>query len=559
MEEFNTIPPSHRELIQSLIDGTLNPVEAQRVNALLRGDAVLREFYIRQIRVDEQLQAHFEKPSPLAVLSHPKDHVSKKKYYTAIAASVAAGVAAAIVLLFVIGDKGTEEVDQSGYSQFVPAPDRSPVARVSGVEDVVWAESSGDIRPGHWLSAGKLEIKKGMIELNYASGSTVLIKAPATYYIEAQNKGFLEKGSIRAHSPETVASFFIGTPNSELVDLGTTFGVTVLDVVATEVHVIEGLVKARALSDVNGKWRELRQGSALRISSEDPVDAEYDSIKANLSFYDWTPPKHVKRSESLEYVHWSFDRMQGDQFPETGVHSGDYQHHAAVVDFSKNRHSYRWLTPGRFGDALKLDGKERFLRTDYPAIGGNQPRTIAFWVRLDHRDARHEALPGIVSWGQNGIRGAKWQVLPFQPLLGGKKKVFRTECAWGHSMGSTDINDGRWHHVVSVFTGGHDADVATHVKHYVDGKLETSNSVISRRVDTVTTKNPDKNFPLVIGVTMQRPMAKSLEDMIALRSRGKVRLETFNGCIDELYVFNGALTPQEILQLMKKNAPPSEK
>lgn len=563
METSHSIPPAHRELIQGLIDGTLDPIENSRVNALLRNDIVLREFYIRQIQTDEQLHAHFEGSDSLVLLSPPKSHVSRKKHFTAIAVSVTVGMAAAITLMLTLWKNklvpDTPTIDQSQFSQFIPAPDRTPIARVSGVKDVVWASSSGNLSPGHWLSAGKLELKKGIIELSYDSGSTVLIKAPATYYIEAQNSGYLEKGSIRAHSPATVSTFKIETPNSTIVDLGTTFGVTVLSLVATEVHVLEGLVKARSITSASGKWKQLLTGRALRIDSTDPIDTDYTPIKANASLYDWAPPARARRSKTLEYAYWSFDQLQGDQFPETGNHSGEYRHHASITDFSGDRYSYSYRTPGRFGGALKLDGKERFLTTDYPAIGGNKPRTVAFWVRLGTTPSGAKALPGIVSWGKNETRGTKWQVLPFTPTLGGKKKVIRTECAWGHSMGSTDINDGKWHHVVSVFMGGHDADVATHTKHYIDGKLETRSSVISRRVNTASSGDPDENFPLVIGITMQHPMASSLNHMLRLRRQGRSRLETFDGDIDELYVFNDALTPLEILALMKENTPPENK
>lgn len=557
MNDSNVILPAHRELIQSLIDGTLEPVESSRVNALLRDDIVLREFYIQQIRTDEQLCAHFEEPSSLVLLSHPKA-VSRRKHITAIAVSVTLGMAAAIALMFTFwkGQFISDEIDATHYSQFIPAPDNTPIARISGVKDVVWAQSSGDLRPGHWLSAGKVELKEGLIELCYDSGSTVLIKAPATYYIEAQNKGYLEKGSIRAHSPKTVAAFEIETPNSELVDLGTTFGVTVLSLVSTEVHVLEGLVKARGITDLDDGWKVLRTGKALRIDSADSIETDYTSITANTSFYDWAPPESVRRMESLEYAHWSFDQIQGDQFPETGRHSGGSHYYATAVDFSADSDDYTWLTAGRFSKALALDGNARFLRTDYPAIGGDEARTVAFWVKLGKDQPKQAPSAGIVSWGQNGVRGKKWQILPYSPLLANKQKVIRTECAWGHAMGSTNINDGQWHHAVSVFMGGHNADVATHVKHYIDGKLESRGSLISRRVDTATSSDPENNFPLVVGVKMETANARSLERLIDLSQAGKIKLSTLNGDIDELYVFNGVLTPQEILQLMEENKAP---
>ncbi len=561
MEDIITIPPAHRELIQSLIDGTLDPVESQRINALLRNDVVLREFYIRQIRTDEQLCVHFEATDSQVLLRRPEPHISKRKHITSIAVSLTLGMAAAIALMMAFwhGDVAPENnpEESANYSEFIPAPDRTPIARVSGVKNVVWTKSSGHLRPGQWLSAGKIDLKEGLLELSYDSGSTVLIKAPATYYIEANNKGYLEKGSIRAHSPKTVATFEIETPNSQLIDLGTTFGVTVLSMLTTEVHVLEGLVKAKSLIDPDTEWKMLLTGKALRIKSSDEMETKYTRFPVDKSFYDWAPPTRAQRSSPPKFVHWSFDQMQNKQFSETGNHSENHSFPASLVYFSPDSGNDSWQTQGRFKQALSLNGHRRLLRTDYPGIGGDKARTVAFWLRLDPDQPNSENSPGIVAWGQNRVRGGKWQLLPFSPLLKKQEKVLRTECAWGHSMGRTNINDGKWHHVVSVFMGGYDSDVATHVKHYIDGRLELRGSVISRRVKTVTGNTAKKNFPLIIGHTMQDPLAKSLEQLLARCRGGKHPFKTLHGDIDELYVFDDALTPLEILQLMKENRPPS--
>ncbi|MBK1854772.1 hypothetical protein JO972_07365 [Verrucomicrobiaceae bacterium 5K15] len=558
MEDFAHIPAAHRELIQSLIDGTLSPVETARVNALLRECPVLREFYIQQTRTDELLSAHFAHTGSSVLLRRPEPVVSRRKHTTAIVLSLSFGIAATVALMLTLGKvfftPEAAPAEVANYSEFIPAPDRTPIARVSGSKEVTWTQSTGNLRPGHWLSAGKIELKSGMLELSYDSGSTVLIKAPATYYIEAENHGFLEKGSIRAYSPPTVSAFYVDTPNSELVDLGTTFGVTVLNALSTQVHVIDGLVKARAIGAHEEAWKHLLAGKALQIDNNNDT-TQYKPLVADTSFYDWARPARARRSETIAHTHWSFDQRNGKQFPETGNHGNDSTFPATFVHFSNSDPSPQ-LTPGRYGSALRLDGNESFLRTDYPGIGGDKARTVAFWLRLDPNQPSDEALPGIVCWGKNASRGAKWQIRPITPLQEDTKKVIRTECAWGGNTGMTDINDGKWHHIVSVFMGGNGADIATHVKHYVDGRLETRGSITSRRVDTATTTDPNTNFPLCIGLKMEESMANSLETLIQMRKEGKHRLPTLKGDIDELYVFDDALTPQEIINLMARNQPP---
>ncbi|NWK56547.1 hypothetical protein HW115_13075 [Verrucomicrobiaceae bacterium N1E253] len=558
MDQQNTIPPTHRELIQSLIDGTLSPIESQRINQLLRDDVVLREFYIRQIRTDELLAAHFELPNSQVVLKRPEPQISKKKHLTVVTMAVALGMAAAIALMLVFRapESTTAQDDHSLYSEFIPAPDRTPVAMVSGTNNVNWAASSGQVRPGHWLSAGKIDLKEGILELSYDTGTQVLIKAPAVYYIEAESKGYLEKGSIKAHSSQTLANFEVETPNSQLIDLGTTFGVTVLSALRTEVHVIEGLVKAKSLIDPDTEWKMLLKGKALRIKSTEDFNTDYDRFPADTSLYDWAPPERAKRPQSIHYHHWSFDQLNGSQLQDSGQHPDSPSFPAHTVDISESTTSHQWLTQGRFGKALHLDGNQRFLRTDFPGIEGNASRTVAFWIRLGKNQPRGDATPGIVSWGKNKSRGEKWQIRTESPLLKDNQQVIRTECAWGHMMGQTNLHDGQWHHVASVFMSAPNADIATHVKHYVDGKLETRGSIISRRVNTAVAKDEHSNFPLSIGLSMDTGFSPSYNKLIERHKKQQLNIETLNGDVDELYIFDAALTPSEILQLMQKNRPP---
>lgn len=104
--------------------------------------------------------------------------------------------------------------------------------------------------------------------------------------------------------------------------------------------------------------------------------------------------------------------------------------------------------------------------------------------------------------------------------------------------GTDDLRDGRWHHIASVWMGGKDADVATHLRLYLDGVLQPLSQSHSNRVATVTAGK--KARPVTLGLNVNRPRAEG----------------SFRGDLDEVYVFDRTLLPGEIKRLITENQPP---
>lgn len=554
MNPEDSISPKQRLLIQSLIDGSIAPCEVPALNELLRNDPLLRGFYIDQMRVDAHLKHHHAHGRTLVFIDKQGGRLSRMRVMAIAVAS--AGIAAAVTIMVALNYTGNQnkETLAANFSSFVAGPSTAPLARITGIsEEVAWTTSTGELQVGNWLPAGRIDLEEGLMEVTYDSGSSVIIKAPSTYYIEADNRGFLEKGNIRAHSPKTVATFEIETPNTQLVDLGTTFGVTTTGITSTAVHVMEGLVKATASSDTQGEWKELREGDALMISNGIEQIAEYETFDAVPEQYEWAPVRNKVRKERVNFHHWSFDSYSDDAFADTG-RSIDGSYPAYKEQIEVTAPDEPWLKPdGKAGSALYLNGDTRYLRTDYPGISGNKPRTIACWIKVPKQSKARRKATSFAAWGQ-ASRGGLWK-LALRPDRGtGNKLILRTECGYGNTAGETRLNDGEWHHIVSVFTGGTNADAGAHVLQYVDGRLQKRKQTMSRRVDTIT--NQENAFPLIIGAAIEVPGPSNLNKMRDLHERGVSYVNTFHGLIDELYVFDDALTPEEIVRLMEKNETP---
>jgi len=112
------------------------------------------------------------------------------------------------------------------------------VAELGNSVHAKWADTpdSNDLRPG------TLGLREGVAEITFKQGTRVLIQAPCEFDLLSTNRMKLMGGSVTAFVPEQARGFRVMTPQSEIVDFGTEFGVAVASSTACEVHVFKGKV-----------------------------------------------------------------------------------------------------------------------------------------------------------------------------------------------------------------------------------------------------------------------------------------------------------------------------
>ncbi|HUU16842.1 MAG TPA: LamG domain-containing protein [Sedimentisphaerales bacterium] len=195
-----------------------------------------------------------------------------------------------------------------------------------------------------------------------------------------------------------------------------------------------------------------------------------------------------------------------------------------VVDWSGNNHhgkftagQVEWVE-GKDGGALAFpDGWVEM--TEYEGILGTQNRTVNAWINTT-------GYGDYISWGQN-VNTQKWigrvQDTPDNGTVG----AFRTECSGGYIIGSTVLTDGQWHHVTSVLESFGQPDIMD-IKLYVDGVQELISG--SQLID-VNTVGDGRTVWLGEG------------------HHGRL----FPGLVDDVRLYNKALTQDEIKLLMRGN------
>jgi len=418
----------------------------------------------------------------------------------------------------------------AGWAIFTPQA--GVVARVVRLETLRWAEGAG-LEEGHAIEAGsRLRFEAGLVELDVAGKGRMIIEGPADLEMAGPMRAVLHRGRVIMRVNPAGHGYRLETPKGAVVDLGTEFGVAVDERQRVETHVIEGEVEA--IPD-GGRKVLLRKNDALRFSGGDGERFTADGG----SFYTALPPA---RTGMPRMVHWPMEGGAGgrDRARVRGFGGSD---HDMLLRGAEGSAPPRPVA-GVFGGALAFDGRGSFAESGFPGIGGQEPRTVSFWVKVP-RDFRLGEGFGIVSWGGFGERnfGEVWQVSINPVADEGPLGRLRVGAHGGQIVGATDLRDDRWHHVAVVLYQASQPDIGKHVLIYLDGELEP----ISRRaLHEVNTRIDDAGH----GVWLGRNIAHSPNPAAAAEGG------FFRGGLDEVFLFAGALSHDEIRALRERNEPP---
>ena len=177
---------------------------------------------------------------------------------------------------------------------------------------------------------------------------------------------------------------------------------------------------------------------------------------------------------------------------------------------------------GQIDGALLFDGIDDFVEIQgFHGITGSHSRTVTAWIKTSGSGE-------ILTWGQPGI-GALW-MMQIQNT-NGDPGTLGLEVGGGYIVGETDLRDGLWHHVAAVLNAENipTPDVS-HIKLYVDGRSENISAVQAQSIHTAG------DYDVTVGV---------------YQFSGKL----FSGLIDDVRIYNLALTPDNITDLYYQGNP----
>lgn len=266
-------------------------------------------------------------------------------------------------------------------------------------------------KPGVSLQPGSLLLEQGGLELEFYEGAQLKILGPAELELISDQHVRLLYGKVMTEVPELAIGFTIDTPQSSLVDLGTSIGVEVNQQGASEVHVFDGLLEARS---TGGQSLSLSEGQALKLDGLKvdnwlPIKADqkgYQALSLLSAKVEQEQQNKHKRWQALRKHYINDERLLAyyDFEPNAdkprllnNVADGANAYAGAIV-------GAQWVQgpwPGKSALDFKRAGDRVRLNIDQAMTSFS----LAAWVKVDSLDRTYNSLlltdgfkPGDIHW-----------------------------------------------------------------------------------------------------------------------------------------------------------------
>jgi hypothetical protein len=400
------------------------------------------------------------------------------------------------------------------------------IAMLNRVVDAQWDQGTESPRLGAPLEPGWLRLKSGLVQIVFYSGARVVMEGPAELQLISPDEAVCASGRLVAEVPPQAKGFRVRTPQMNVTDLGTVFGVEVLPR-QTELHVFKGSVEFQ--SPTGPPKQTLLEGQG---AIADGANASR-LIPANATGFASLFDLQNKSSDAgvLRHEQWRAASRRLDEDPSLLVHF-DFEP-TDLTDWRLPNASQRqdatpdativgcqW-TEGRWPDkhALEFRGVSDRVRLSVP--GEYESLTLAAWVRVQGLDRQINSLfmsdgfeAGTVHWSIRHDGVLALTAIGSEP---GRYQI-------GHSPPVLTLDQfGLWVHLAVVIDGG-----AKRVAHYLNG--------VSVSEEALTIKAPFRVGVAELG--NWNPQGFPKNDPFMIRN--------FSGAMDEFCLFRRALTANEI-------------
>lgn len=550
------------KLLSALHDGTATRADASRIEAILRGDPEACEFYLdyTQMCADTDLECSAtqlievgRKTVPLdisATTSHFYRGKTTKQILTPQWRPLPWFAAAAGLMLiagsiaFFSGKKNPLATPQLQATEVAEISVDNGVAILMGTVDASFGH--GTLQPlenGVILPLGELILESGIAEIEFYSGTRIILEGPSVLDLTSENSALLGEGRIRANIPKQSNGFTLGTSQLEMVDQTGEFGVSIeQDGHVTEIHCFLGEVEIHEASSIKkGKSiKKLKPGEALsiQVNGTRKMDANsmafvsYDDIAHNA--LENTTLRHHKWMHLAERMRADADILALYTFEDQGPRERQLVNQAAY----KNIFSHgaivgcRW-TNGRWPSKGALEFSRASDRVKVNSHGNHEILTLSAWIRLD--TLPRTQVVSLLSSHSRDIGAFDWSILRdgrirFSVRANDKNKIHH----YNSPVAFTSNSMNSWHHIVIVYDS-----VNSSIKHLLNGQQISTH----RSWGPSQSKPSEKRtLPLALGDLEIGNFAGKLPN-------GKRPVRNLSGRIDEIAIFGRALDSNEIQEI----------
>ena len=170
-------------------------------------------------------------------------------------------------------------------------------------------------------------------------------------------------------------------------------------------------------------------------------------------------------------------------------------------------------TVGKVGQVLSFDGVDDWVNMgSFVPVSGGNPRTVSVWVKVTSSATNRT----ITSWGSDSVAGQRFT------FSINTSNTLSIGIEGSAESAVTAVGDNIWHHVAITCSGNN----LNTCKIWVDGRLDKTLTTSA----TINTSSSDRGLSIGIWPLLFGP---------------------FNGQIDEVRIYNRALTSSEVERLYK--------
>jgi hypothetical protein len=510
-------------LLSQLAEGTLEQSDIQRLGVLLESDPTMRRAYLDYCQMHALLRSEHGLLTAWSASGATTDDAAKQFPRRWITRRTALYSAAAAIFIVV-----SASVSYLEFKRINPPFRGDEIAVLSRAVGARFTETGSAPIEGMRLRQGRYELCNGVVEIEYASGAVLVLRAPATFDLVDDACVRLEDGQLAAHVPEAATGFRIEAPGATVIDLGTDFAIQAIKEKESEVHVFNGEV----LIDLQGE--KGRSADLLRLISGEAARVDYFTGMPSGIDLDEQQFLRSLRDETSSYARVVLAMNPVVYYRMEPSGDGTQLADASTSDADAAIHPGRATAPvwaaGRVGAALALGGPAQQTYASarqYPQATGNT-MTVAAWIYARSRP-RWASIAKNWAGGDHdrgqfhfGIYEDSGELEAHIVDSSGEEKVIRD---------SVPLPLYTWHHVAFVADG-------SVVRLYRNGIEVNSKPYRELHRD---------------------PRIKALAIGTKLNLRGDAPEERdfnmWDGRLDELAIFNHALTADQVLELYELASP----
>lgn len=308
-----------RKLFTDCVSGEISPEQHELLQEFLKGDSQARAAFREFMDLEAGLRtwATEDAEAELTHVATPRRKAGGRSKRRLLAvATAAASVALVAMSLWMLWHEDDPSHPIAHFSGGDGVPTFTSLGTIRQEEGCVW-EPPITLASGGKFSLGSLSLVSGNAELQFTSGTNIVLEGPCEVEVLSANAAYLHAGKVFVDVAELSDGFTLETPDATIVDLGTEYAVS-LDDESTEVHVFEGSVIWEPGGNANAILAEqIEAGEARRYMRSRPTQgariplglrqfvrsleaAERDAASSNLLAYDGFEnlAGHIRRGRS---------------------------------------------------------------------------------------------------------------------------------------------------------------------------------------------------------------------------------------------------------------------